>query len=219
MKTFFYKKASLPLIVLGLLCPLNYSHAGLGDLLIGGTVGYMIGKSGDNKTSPEMNGSEASPEMEVLFKAASSEDWDLVKALVKSGVDVNTRFNDSTLLHYAAGLGSMEVAELLIDNGAYVNVADYLGYTPLHYAARHGSVEIFKLLIDNGANVHARDEYGMTPFHYAAGFGPVENIALLIEKGADLNARDNNRETPLKIAKRYSNDDVLPFLHSAGAKE
>jgi serine/threonine protein kinase len=80
-------------------------------------------------------------------------------------------------LHFAAGCGSFEVAELLIKNGAAIDVQDQDGCTPLHWAAdgRPGSeqdyAQMFKLLIENGANVETRDLLGTlrgrTPQDYA----------------------------------------------------
>ena len=49
-----------------------------------------------------------------------------------------------------------EIAELLIANGADVNVKNDFGPTPLHWAADEGHKEIVELLIANGANVNAK---------------------------------------------------------------
>jgi ankyrin repeat protein len=56
-----------------------------------------------------------------------------------------------TPLQLAAAKGHYKIVELLIDNGADVNVADPFGFTPLHLAALKGNHRIFGLLVDNGA--------------------------------------------------------------------
>jgi cytohesin len=71
-------------------------------------------------------------------------------------------------LHFAAGGGHKEVAELLIAKGADVNAKVAIwGRTPLHFAAWNGHKEVAELLIAKGANVNARDAGGGTPLDLA----------------------------------------------------
>jgi ankyrin repeat protein len=60
--------------------------------------------------------------------------------------------NEMTPLHLAAQLGSKEIAEILIFNGANVNAKTKSGTTPLHAAAREGHKEIENLLIKHGGH-------------------------------------------------------------------
>ncbi|GJQ67957.1 hypothetical protein Trydic_g16714 [Trypoxylus dichotomus] len=67
------------------------------------------------------------------------------------------------LVHWAADRGSANILQLLIDEGADVNLPDCDIQTPLHYAASCGHVECVKLLINNGANADVKDVNGDTP--------------------------------------------------------
>jgi ankyrin repeat protein len=58
-----------------------------------------------------------------------------------------------TPLHKAAATDQVEVAQLLLENGAAVNAPDTFGQTPLVVAKDTGaSKEMLKLLKDHGAD-------------------------------------------------------------------
>ena len=71
-----------------------------------------------------------------------------------------------TPLHLAAGNGRKEVAQILVESGAEVNVADGDGRTPLHWAAKRGHKEVAQLLIENGADKDMADNEGNTPCQF-----------------------------------------------------
>jgi ankyrin repeat protein len=64
----------------------------------------------------------------------------------------------------AAIKGNEEIARMLIDAGANVNVQNKRGRTPLHRAASDGSVEIARMLIDAGARKDIPNEDGKFPY-------------------------------------------------------
>lgn len=115
----------------------------------------------------------------------------LTELLISNGLDVNaklttkdSRIQDTTPLHLAAGSGKVEVAEVLIENGAALNAtASIRNYTPLHLAALNGKKEVAELLIDKGADVNAKSESGDTPLDLAIGKGKKECVELLSKRG------------------------------------
>lgn len=50
-------------------------------------------------------------------------------------------------LHNACSYGHYEVTEMLVKNGANVNVTDLWKFTPLHEAAAKGKYDIVRLLL------------------------------------------------------------------------
>jgi ankyrin repeat protein len=62
-------------------------------------------------------------------------------------------------LFYAAWDNSVEVAKLLIENGADVKAENKSGYTPLHEAASNNSVGVADLLIKKGVDVKIQNGY------------------------------------------------------------
>ena len=66
-------------------------------------------------------------------------------------------------LHNACSYGHFEVAELLVKNGANVNVTDLWKFTPLHEAAAKGKYDIVKLLLQHKADPSKKNRDGHTP--------------------------------------------------------
>ena len=111
---------------------------------------------------------------------------DEVRTLILQGVDVNSRdvFGDNSGLHWAASLGLAEMARLLIDNGADLDIRNHDRNTPLHWAAVEGQKELVVILIAHGADVNARGKGGWTPLRWAEAHGQKEIARILMAAGA-----------------------------------
>ena len=97
---------------------------------------------------------------------------------------------DNTLLFTAALNGYVEVAELLLDNGAKVDDGmKTVGSTPLHAAATcvKESSQMFKMverLLCWGADIEAKNTSGYTPLDIATIRGSDKMVRLLLKNGA-----------------------------------
>lgn len=66
--------------------------------------------------------------------------------------------NGLAAVHWAADRGHAEILDLLLQNGADVNIADSEGsQTPLHYAISCGHTESVRILLKHGADPHIKD--------------------------------------------------------------
>ena len=92
---------------------------------------------------------------------------------------------DFTLLHWVASTGFVELAEMLISNGADVNAKTRLKWSILYIAALHGHTEMIKMLISHGADINARNKPGVTPLRIAASRGKRKAFNLLKELGGE----------------------------------
>jgi len=63
-------------------------------------------------------------------------------------------------IHYAADLGRLEMLNVLLDNGAYINELDDRGQTALHYATCNGFADVTKYLLSKGIDAAIQDSDG-----------------------------------------------------------
>ncbi len=118
--------------------------------------------------------------------AAAVGNIEAVKKHLAAGADVNAKNEDGgTPLLRAAWGGHKEIAELLIANGADVNVKSGRTATPpLHLAAYKGHKEVVELVIAKGADVNAKGDAGDTPLDWAISRKRTETADLLRKHGA-----------------------------------
>ena len=97
---------------------------------------------------------------------------ELIKKLIESGINVSAKEKTTgqTPLHYAAKNYHMEIAELLIANGAGINEMCDQGFTPLDYLeldnkswvsdGKNMKEEMIKLLRKHGGKLKAFNDAG-----------------------------------------------------------
>ena len=109
-----------------------------------------------------------------ILEAVMDENMEALRdALSVGNIDEQDPESGFSALHYCAQYGNVEMAKLLIDNGASVNLKDNYGNTALFKAVffSDGKTDIIKLLIGAGADPDEENNSGMTPKKLA------ENIA------------------------------------------
>ena len=149
------------------------------------------------------------PEAMPLYYAALCGFRGLAEHLIAAHPeDVNSRGGSHTTpIHAASVKGHLEVASLLLNNGADPNSRDDLGRAPLHRVSQGGqlvmvesSLEIARLLINSGGNVNVADNAGNTPLHVAARSGYRDIAEQLLQSGASLNIQNMDQNAPLHLA-------------------
>lgn len=152
--------------------------------------------------------------------AAMAREREAVKALLKSGADVNAAQGDGmTALHWAARNGDAELTQMLLFAGASVKATTRLGgYTALMMAAEQGHANVIAALLSGGADAKAANALGTTPLMLAAAAGNPQAITTLVENGAELEAREKTfGQTPLMFAAATNRVDAVKALIKAGA--
>jgi len=140
---------------------------------------------------------------------------EVVQLLLDRGADVNTRTNrgNTPLTCAASGKGCTllntvafnttydftNVAEILLDNGADVNIMN-----PLLMAASAGNVKMVQLLLARGANINATDAAG-------------QNVLQIAEQQGHTIAEQQGRANVVKFLKDYETVEAIHLLQNVNA--
>jgi uncharacterized protein len=168
---------------------------------------------------------------------ARSDAWTQVMAVPPHGLLEYNRaipHGGDTALMFAARVGDLASAQLLVAAGGNVNDKDAWGISATVLAAHSGFREIVAFLLENGADPNLA-EAGFTALHEAIMRRDEETAALLLAHGADPNAplrtwtptRRSSRDynfgpelvgaTPFWLAARFVEPEMMRLLVSHGA--
>ena len=104
-----------------------------------------------------------------------------------------------SLVGYAQ-VGNLKRVRELIEQGADIEKANNIGWTPIIFASARGHLEVVRYLLEQGANRDKATNSGWTSLHLASEQGHLEIAKLLMVYGADLNARTNGGLLPIDMA-------------------
>ncbi|NXN97510.1 ASB3 protein, partial [Rhinopomastus cyanomelas] len=151
-----------------------------------------------------------------LFLAVENEHIDVVKFLLQHGANVDGSHSISgwNSLHQASFQGSVDIMEVLLENGADMECKDDFGITPLFVAAQYGKLETLSLLVSHGAEVNCQATDRATPLLIAAQEGHTKCVELLLAKGADPNlyCNEDDWQLPIHAAAEMGHPEVLELL-------
>lgn len=116
-----------------------------------------------------------------------------VQSLINGGKNVNSTYSVSnrTPLWWAVMEGNLGTADILLMNGADINMGDAYGASPLIDVVQDGKLEMIDYLIKNGADLDYKD-HGESALDRAAVHKQRESAKLLVLNGARVTSR--NRE-------------------------
>jgi uncharacterized protein len=156
----------------------------------------------------------------ILVGDQSPEAQEAFRQAIQSGANPNERCRFPEIegsfflaLPLLISTDQVDLAQLLIEKGADVNIRDGDGIAPLHYLGT--SESLLKLLLSKGADINASDGTGILPIHNVFNRHDLAITQKLVAAGANVNARSRELMTPLHF---LGNPAIVTFLLSRGAQ-
>lgn len=103
---------------------------------------------------------------------------------------------------------------ILLSEGANIDVADANGNTPLMIAARIGNPRMVTILLAHNPDLTRKNNIGNTALMIASENGQTFVVEQLLAMGADINAKNAKGFTSLEIAKRNGHAAVISLLRN-----
>lgn len=137
-----------------------------------------------------------SPNFDIV-EAVEEENLQEARTLLLRGATANARDGAGVpILLLAAGRGDADMIDMLLDNGASVDLATRdTKVTALMDRAAVNDLVILQKLIDHGADLDKADRSGETALMRAARIGHFDTVELLLENGADPGIADYSGRT------------------------
>lgn len=134
--------------------------------------------------------------MQILFLVIATEH-----------VDLNSIY---FFLSRAAIFNQTKIAEILLENGAYIEARNMMDLTPFLIAIIHGSKEMAEMLMDRGADLMAVDSSHNSGLHLAVKHRRGEILQMLLERnrGELMDLRNNDLETVIHLAACHEEPEV-----------
>lgn len=119
-----------------------------------------------------------------LMSAVASDDLDGVKFFSKAGTAIvnQKNYGGATGLHLASRNKNIDIARVLIENGADVNVADNEGWTPLMRSALAADNNMVMLLLEKGAQATELNSIGESVIVQASLSDCTDCLSVMFEK-------------------------------------
>jgi len=156
-----------------------------------------------------------------LFIAVKNKHKPVVEYLLSKGtrIDEKNGQDGTTALYKACADGSLDIAIVLVDAGADVNLKSSHGFTPLFIAAENKHKPVVEYLLSKGARVNEKNgPHELTAIYKACADGLLDIVTVLVNAGADLNLKSTEGFSPLFAAVQNKHKPVVEYLLSKGAR-
>jgi ankyrin repeat protein len=166
-------------------------HAQAADFLLKQGASGAKDAIGENLTHRHGYGNREEHSESALVAAIEASDVDSVKVLLRHGMDPNQPGwsklrRTAPPLRIAVGVGSLPIAQALLQAGADPNAVVDARYSLLSIAAAYGSAEVVKLLMERGARPQGSGSAADDPLTMACFHGRLQVVELLLDAGLDM---------------------------------
>lgn len=153
---------------------------------------------------------------EIFIKAVKNNNLDVVNDMLTRGFPANVAVDNQPALLAAVQKGHVNMAKLLLNNGAYINTIDSDGNTALHIASRKNNQEMVQLLKNYTPDVNIKNAKNQKPIDIALKNKNIETASLIDNRA--VKSIYNKTNFPAKAsAGGGSNKTLLTVLGVAAA--
>lgn len=145
----------------------------------------IFGACKDKSATAQQSSSKSKTPSVDIHTAVVSGNVDALKQHIVAGTNINEKdpYGGSSPLISASLFGKTEIAQILIEAGADINIQNNDGSTALHLAAFFCRPEIVKMLLDKKADKLIRNNYKSTAYESVVGsFSDVKSTYEMMEK-------------------------------------
>jgi len=154
----------------------------------------------------------------LCYACVDGDDQEVQTILSRGDLDINTKYGDSTPLHYAMFNNHPSIVRMLLARAdTRLDVTDSVGYTGLHWACRRNNPECVSLYGEDrrcsAQLLNLKNNAGNTPVMLAVERGHLECVREM-EKlaGVDFETRNSQGETMIEVARRCDHHQIVQFL-------
>ncbi|KAI5778635.1 ankyrin repeat-containing domain protein [Geopyxis carbonaria] len=160
------------------------------------------------------------PNETPLIEAVRRKQIGIINLLVSKGANVmvkDANLTSSLTIALSKQTMDLEIARILVENGADVHEIDKNNQSALMSAVVSGQCAIVKFLLHHGAGVNERDSDHQSLLIRAILIDNLELVKILIAGGADVHTKDNQQRTSLMRAlSELENFDIADVLLKSG---
>jgi ankyrin repeat protein len=173
--------------------------------------------------SAAVSNKKMTDEIELFCGAALTGNEEKVCEFIRKHASDKEKINThtesgATALYVASQSGHLRIVELLVENGADLDVVEKCaGCSPLITAIAYEKTQVARFLVERGAAVNLKQADGDTALMAAATKNNAEVVSLLVQYNVDINAPGKSNQTPLSIACAKKFTSIVALLLKSGA--
>jgi len=169
--------------------------------------------------------------MNEVTQAIENDSVAKMKSLLKNGADLTKPiligeeydledYDEISPFFYAIRkYASMEMLDLMLENGVDLHETDSDGISALDMAIKFKRKDVIQFCIDKGFDLNvSKRKSGITPVMLAACFHDLEMMKMILDNGGEINAVDKSGMSPKDYAKKLGQKKMIEFLDAQGAK-
>lgn len=146
-----------------------------------------------------------------VHQALIRKKFNIAKYLINEYSDINTAgFSKETPMHEAVRQNSIEIVELLLQKGAFMQI-NKKSITPFEIALNNRNENLNENMLNYFVFMY-KSKQGKKSIHEAASAGKVKMLLFLLQKGVFVNTRDNLLMTPLHFAALNGELEIVKIL-------